>query len=177
VSTSPAADVIVGLCTLGSAVLGYAGAHRAQITERVRARRAAAEEAGPVPVEDVALPEPPAELPAEPTAVYTRALGLYETALATAEADVAWLRDRIARIADLAAEAARPEEGQPRMPLRRAKHERGRRKVRAGDTYTIDDELAADGEGVELEQVTAAAEPSDPAAEVNDQELTDEEYG
>jgi hypothetical protein len=161
-STNPAADVIVGLCGVASAVIGYASATHAEVNRR-RDKRAARHAAAKAPESG-----PPARMPPsspDPAAVLLEAAG--EGAARTL---------RATGTVDLTVTITNDQEGQPRMPVlpgrERRKERRERRQVRWGDSYTEDEFAAGD---VELDQVPNASEPDD-AAQVNDEELTDGDY-
>jgi hypothetical protein len=163
VSTNPAADIIVGLCGVASAVIGYASATHAEIGRR-REKRAARHAANSEPPAS----GPPAQMPPtnhpDPAAVLLEAAGPGAARTLRATGTV-----------DLTVTITQPTEGQSRMPLpgqQRRKDRREARRVRWGDSYTEDEIAAGD---VELEHVPNAPEPDD-ADQVNDEELTDGDY-
>jgi hypothetical protein len=109
VTTNPAADVIVGLCSVASAAIGFAAASRAARHDQDRPRRRARA---------------------------ARHAGAPSAAASTVQ---------VAGTVDLTVTFTEPEGRHPRMPIRRG-HERReerreRRRVRAGDSYTADDEV------------------------------------
>jgi hypothetical protein len=163
VSTNPAADIIVGLCGVASAVIGYASATHAEVSRRrdKRAARHAARDGAPESGPPIAAMPPPTP---DPAAVLLEAAGPGAARTLRATGTV-----------DLTVTITQPTERQPRMPLpgqQRRKDRREARRVRWGDAYT-EDELAAGD--VELEHVPNAPEPDD-ADQVNDEELTDGDY-